>query len=417
MVDINKIVSWFEENPKRLEISAGKLVRGERGRQDLFEGVTVADIYEAKAIARANSKSEDITSVPPSDLKFEEDIKAGTAVTCFSSPEEIRDLEALIKYGKIDTSKWEITKYVQNYWGNAKDPHWQVKAWLSVKKDESLFQDKFIEFLKIYTPLNKEIPFFGDRKKAVSCLVFNKQDAHLNKKDIDGDNDIDRRFGKVILNTMQILEKATAVNYLETVVYIIGSDEFNSEWTAATTKGTPQSNILSYEEGFKRICDHEVGMINLLKQKTDNLKVIYLPGNHDHYVGWHMINWLETYFRNEEGITFDSSTKCTKYIKWDNTALMLNHGDDIKPEKMASMFPMGFKEGWSSCDNHYIMCGDKHHTLAKDFNGIQFYQIPALSSAKSLWDDKKGHLYTKAEMTAFLIEAEIGMTDIMKRPM
>jgi type IV secretory pathway TrbF-like protein len=49
------------------------------------------------------------------------------------------------------------------------------------------------------------------------------------------------------------------------------------------------------------------------------------------------------------------------------------------------------------------------------FNGIKFYQIPAFSNAKSLWDDKVGHTMSKAEVTGFLIDDCDGMTNIFKQ--
>jgi type IV secretory pathway TrbF-like protein len=53
--------------------------------------------------------------------------------------------------------------------------------------------------------------------------------------------------------------------------------------------------------------------------------------------------------------------------------------------------------------------------VSQDFNGIKFYQIPAFSKAKSLWDDKMGHVMSKAEVTGFLVEEGSGMTNIFKQ--
>jgi hypothetical protein len=94
---------------------------------------------------------------------------------------------------------------------------------------------------------------------------------------------------------------------------------------------------------------------------------------------------------------------------------MFNHGDAIKPAKLANMFPIEFKEEWSKCNNYYIFTGDKHHEVSIDFNGIKFYQLPALSGSKSLWDEKNGHTCSPAELTAFLIEEDQGMSAIYKQ--
>ena len=49
-------------------------------------------------------------------IKFLEDVDKGTGEVVFNSKEEIRTLDELIEKCRIDTDKWEITKYIQNYW-------------------------------------------------------------------------------------------------------------------------------------------------------------------------------------------------------------------------------------------------------------------------------------------------------------
>jgi DNA repair exonuclease SbcCD nuclease subunit len=182
-----------------------------------------------------------------------------------------------------------------------------------------------------------------------------------------------------------------------------------------TTKGTPQQNTHSHHESFEFICDHEVAIITMLLQHANNIDVIFVSGNHDEFAGWYMIKWLEGYFRTTERVSFDISPKYRKYVSYGNTALMFNHGDVLKPVKLAALFPMEYRENWSSHENFYIFTGDKHHEVSLDLNGIKFYQLPALSTSKSLWDDKNGHVMSKAEITGFLIDEFDGLTNIFKQ--
>ena len=349
-------------------------------------------------------------------VKFEEDLIKGVGEVIINSKDEIKSIDELIEKCGIDTSVWEITKYVQNYWGNSSTPHWQVKAWLAKKKEEQLFQESFVEFLASYQPVSQEImsPIVDFRKDDAS-LIINKQDSHLNKYDIEGNNDIDERLSNILYKVEMIASQAVLSNNLENITYIIGSDEFNSEFTGMTTKGTPQTNTHTYQQSFEYICNHEVLMITMLLQYAKNVNVVYVPGNHDEYVGWHMVNWLQTYFRETTRIIFDVSPKYRKYISYGNSAMMFNHGDAIKPSKLAAMFPIEYREDWSSHSNFYIFTGDKHHEVSHDFHGIKFYQISAFSNSKSLWDDKNGHTCSKGEVTAFLIDKEQGMTNIFKQ--
>ena len=349
-------------------------------------------------------------------VKFIEDVTKGTGEITANFSEEIKSLDELIEKCKIDTEKWEITKYVQNYWGNGENPHWQVKAWLGKKTTEQVFQDSFVDFLESYVPVSQDVvnPEFTVGKQ-LAMLVINKQDSHLNKYDIDGNNNISHRLAEIMHRVATIIAQAKLSNNLENITYIIGSDEFNSEYSGATTKGTPQTNTHTYHDSFKFICDHEVMMITMLLQQAENVNVVYVAGNHDEFVGWHMITWLQSFFRNTERVTFDCSPKYRKYISYGASAMMFNHGDAIKPAKLAALFPIEFREGWSFHENFYIFTGDKHHEVSHDFNGIKFYQIPAFSNAKSLWDDKNGHTMSKAEVTGFLIEQNSGMTNIFKQ--
>jgi len=349
-------------------------------------------------------------------VKFSEDIKKRTGEIIINSKEEIKDLDDLIAKCKIDVNTWEITKYVQNYWGNVQSPHYQVKAWLSRKNEEKLFQDNFISFLENYKPCSFDVtvPKF-DSKKPDGCLIINKQDSHLDKLDIGGDNNIKDRFDGFIEKVGVILDQASLSSNLTDIMYIIGSDEFNSEFTGGTTKGTPQQNILSYHDSFQAVCDHEISVINLLLQEGGSVDVIFVSGNHDEYVGWHLASWLKTYYKNETRVFFDISPRYRKYVSYGSSAIMFNHGDAIKPAKLAHIFPIEYKDEWSNHENFYVFTGDKHHEMSLDFNGIKFYQLPAFSKARSTWDDKNGYITTKGEITGFLIDFDNGITNIFKQ--
>jgi hypothetical protein len=386
-------------------------------------GITEFEVDELLKELRNQEKSEEdaevgnyISELENVIVKFTEDISKGVGEVVANFSEEVKSLDELIEKCHIDTDKWEITKYVQNFWGNGGNPHWQVKAWLAKKSAEQVFQDSFVDFLASYQPVSQEVmsPKF-DPERPNGMLVINKQDSHLNKWDVDGDNNVLDRLAKIMYKVEVIAAQAQLSNNLEEITYIIGSDEFNSEYTNATTKGTPQQNTHTYHTSFEYICDHEVLMITMLLQYAKHVNVVYVAGNHDEFVGWHMVNWLQTYFRNIDRLTIDSSPKYRKYVSYGNSALMFNHGDAIKPAKLAALFPIEYRDQWSFHHNFYIFTGDKHHEVSHDFNGIKFYQIPAFSNAKSLWDDKNGHTMSKGEVTAFLIDQAEGMTNIFKQ--
>lgn len=391
---------------KLIEYLKANYVPGQKWQQ-------IAEKFGFTAEAARNTwlryrKSTPVTATSSNKVvKMEEDIKTGKGEITIEGPTEIKSLKDLETL--IDTDKWEVTKYVQSSWSGK----FQVKAWLEPKV--TVVTENFTEFLKTYKPAapKAKLAKFSAVSGKVS-IILPKQDAHYNKFDIMGDNSIEQRFEDNIQAIARILARVTSVNEIEEAVYVVGSDEVNSEWMNTTTKGTPQQNILTYHQGFTSICDHEVEVINMLLETSKSVKVVYVPGNHDEFVGWHIINWLETYYRNEPRIKFDTSILNTKYYSYGNSAVMLNHGDKIKPRDLASKFPRDYKEKWSETDFHYIFTGDKHTEFSADIHGIKYYRVPQLSNAKSGWDDKMGYTDGHAEMTAFVLTENRGMSDILK---
>lgn len=356
------------------------------------------------------SSLEDIfLGIFSSDVKVDKD-KGTLESTVWTDYEPKDDAELAILH-KVNLDKYTISNYYSKY-RNGKYGS-TVFCKLRPLDDVQTFQEEFKEFLKEFKPSPLIAKITKNKAKPNISLILPKQDAHFNKFDINGDNDIDVRFNIHHTSVLNMLHKASSVNNIKEVVYIVGSDQFNSEWTNATTKGTPQKNILTHQEAFKAICNHEVEIINTLLHYSETVKVVFLPGNHDQFVGWHLVDWLESYYRDND-IEIDSSIENTKYHKFGNTGIMFNHGDAIKPKELAAKFPIGFKHNWSKCDNYIIFTGDKHTELSLDIHGIKFYQVPQLSSAKSDWDDKQGYIDSKAEVTSFVITENNGMSDIYK---
>lgn len=368
------------------------------------------------------AKEEYLMDLEDKVTRFEEDFAKGTAQVEALVGQEIKTLDELVTKCNIDLTKWQITKWIQNFWNNK----YQVKVFLAPIEQKDVFQSNFIEFLKDYKPtivpaptieLNPEEIAKALREQGVSdfnipkgCLVISKQDLHFNKLDIKGDNDIEARFKSYESAVDRIIHKALLSYSLGRIVYVIGSDEFNSEWMGTTTKGTPQQNMIGYHEGFARICTHETRIIEKLASYGRTVNIIYMPGNHDEYVGWHMITWLNAFFRDRSNILWETSPGYRKYILYNNTGMMFNHGDVIKPQKLAGIFPQEFKEHWSSTDYQYIFTGDKHNELTMNIDGILFYQLTQGSNATSKWDEKQGY-QAKGFLTAFVISEKWGLAD------
>lgn len=341
-----------------------------------------------------------------------EDKEKGTKEFHFTA-DNIPDESEIVEHFNIDLSKYKISQIWHKTTPSGK---YSISVNLQALRGAEAIQipQEFIDKINTLAQHTVSLSNHLDKNKPLASLLIPKQDAHWNKRDINGKNSIEDRFKVFTQTLLEQLEKVIKTNSLEKITYIIGSDEFNSEWTGQTTHGTPQSNILTYQQSFEKISEFNIETIKLLRFYAPKVEVILLNGNHDHNVGWHLATLLKQVFKKNESVEVNDSIDNTKVVSFHSTLVLLNHGDAVKPKDLAAKFPIIAKDIWSNYSNYTVICGDKHHEMSHDFHGTMFYQVPQLSTAKSDWDDKKGFITSKAELLLFLFE-EDGLSNILRK--
>lgn len=423
MDKLQPIVERFLKRPGYMERGAGYLAK-------VFN-TTKETIYEAKAAAKALLLNREVQDIHQHLGKVEDLINRkfnnnkGECDLDGIVPERITTLEALIKACNIDTQQWEVLSWECNKWEvgakNAQNkievtPLFQVKAKLARPKAATVFQSEFLHFLSTYQPevvLRIGMDVAYPRENAL--LVLPKQDAHFDRVDTKRRDSMADRFQQVEAETLSIVNEAKALHHLKKITYIVGSDQFNSEWTGMTTGGTPQSNVVDYKTAFRLICNHEIALIENLRVHADHVEVLFVPGNHDEYAGWHLAQWLACHYRNVPGVTVtegdDNDTY--RFERFSNAAIMYDHGATCDGKELAQLFPMEFRKEWSQCDHFYIFTGDKHNERSQDVKGIKYFRVPAMTPSKSKWERKRHR--TPGEMQAFLIKEDRGLTNMYAR--
>lgn len=371
-------------------------------------GTSVRQVVEWKEELKSGDKVE--LSIEGKTQKYNLDKGTVEISSVYDFPP---DPDTVVSDHNIDTTKYCLSSYYSK--GHKNGTYTVTALFKRIAEIEEKIND-FQEFLKSYKPAFNGVRLDKkDRKLGEGALIINKQDAHHNKLDTsDYGNNIQERFSEYENGLANTILRVKSLANLNNIIYIIGSDEFNSEVTGATVKGTVQQNMLGYHESFELICNHEVSVIKKLLQSSDKVEVIYLLGNHDATVSFHMCSWLKVYFRDESRVNVEISTEFTKYFSLFDTAIGINHGDVIKPEKLVQNFPLAYKTGFGAANHHIFMTGDKHTELTRDIGGVKFYQIPAISKARGSWDKQMGYTETKAQITSFLIEPGQGVSTILK---
>lgn len=372
-----------------------KFIEGNKSTLNLLTGEEEGNRFDTDTIEGISSRER---------YSDTENIKVTALYQSEPSPDQIE------KDHNIDTTKW----YLHSCYTKSSVKGWTVTAHFRLKSQEQQFSEDFTKMISTYKPIIKDIqkvtPMPFSKEKAF--LVIDIQDPHYNKLDITGEINNSDHMDEVAFKIRETVIKSQLLYNLEKIYYIIGSDHFNSEYTNTTTKGTPQQNTLIFTNSFEEICNFEVNIINFLSRQVPEVEVIYCGGNHDQYVSWHMVKYLEAFFR-DSNIEFSSDMTYTKYHKRGSTVFCTNHGDVQKPERLAQNFPEEFKE-WSDTKYRYILTGDKHTELSRSIGGIEFYQIPSLSPHKSDWDLKMGYTISPIRLTSFLFSEQAGLKNIFK---
>lgn len=369
-LSVSSIVYKYLQNPKYMECGAGKMAK--------LWGTTPENIRQARAKAR-NLLHKD-TSV----VSRVEDLKNKVAKYEGTFNEEPKSSEDIVALFKIDTSKYALTKYWTKFQGNS----WTVTAEVTMLKDKLPTPEEILNVLKSYSP--HKITYTRKEKSEVNrrktCAFFDLTDFHLDKKDIFN-TPIEQKVEEYSILLDSLLFKAKASNYLDEIVFVIGSDMLHTDNIFnQTTKGTQQEVNISWDEAFITAFDIYVNSIIKLAKCCNKLNVILVSSNHSRTKEFYLAYALKRYFEYDTSIVFDISTAQRKVYIYGNTFIGLHHGN-TKIDMLPLVFAKEFTSSWGVCKYHEIKVGDKHHYMEKDYGGVRIKQLPACTNPDNWHND------------------------------
>lgn len=388
---MQKLVDYFITKPKQLTRSAGKFVRGERGGE-LFKGFTLDEVNKAKQLAREFLNNQTVTTVQNKEI--EGNITKGEFKSTIVVDYEPKSTEELYTLHKIDKNQYVIT----NYWSKL-TPSGKFTSSVFCKKrtlDDITGKD-IISVLDKYTPklqfLNTDIKQ-NESFVRPTCLFIDITDFHLDKRDIYGTT-IEEKEEQYKRTLQEIVLKAYHSNNIDEIVFIIGSDFLHTDtYFNTTTKGTPQDTNSTWNKSFEVAFNLYSDSIINLSQYCNKLKVVLVSGNHGRTKEYYLAFALHKYFTNFTNVEFDITPDFRKCITYGNTFVGLHHGD-CKQDSLPLIFAKEFNKQWGECDNHFVITGDKHHSLEKDIQGVILKQLPALTKADNWHNSSNFHLSQK----------------------
>lgn len=321
--------------------------------------------------------------------EMQEDLKTGKAEVTFKNIEKLEDLEQL-----IDKEKWDIAKYVQNYW-NGK---YQVKAWLEPKKpkESELITNILQNYQSTWTGVPNATKIVNNIWTDDSLLVINLNDLHLDKRDMENST-IETNISNYFKVLEYLVMKAYHSAKIEKILFVVGNDVFNTDNIHdQTTGGTPQRCNTTWNDAYEKVFDAMVKSIQYLSEFAEKgVHVVLVQGNHDRTKSYYMAHGLEAFFKNDPTVSFDRSSNINKSYVYGNTFLGFNHGNNLN-DKLPLAFAQEFYQDWGKCKYHDIIISDKHHNNEKVFKtqtqndgsqGVKLRILPSLSKPDRWHDD------------------------------
>lgn len=339
----------------------------------------------------------------------------------------IHTLDELLEFCKVDTSVWEVERFIVNKWEmgfkNALDiadtiPLYQVKAFLRRKVEVAAAANEIAalkELAQTEMPLPSPKVIVEGTKGGM--LEINLTDHHFGKQAwgletgwANYDVKIATRAFHSALDT--ILNRSPFARW-EEIWFVVGNDLFNADNTAGqTTSGTQVESDVRHEKTYVTVRTLMVQAIEKLRHLADVVHVIVVPGNHDHNATWHLGDSLELYFSQYDDVQVDNRPGPRKYHVFGQTLIGYAHGDKGKLKDLPLLMATEAREEFGATKFHEWHTGHTHQTKTEETHGIRVRVLPALCPPDA-WHAENGFVGNLRSSEAFVWDAKEGLIGIV----
>jgi calcineurin-like phosphoesterase family protein len=306
---------------------------------------------------------------------------------------EIEEVELQVEPKLKLKSRWSIG----NKWG---------ESYVAVKEGEvnpDDFRKQLIDEISKFSPKVKEFKF--EKKNNPVALEISLPDLHVGKGDID---ELEKNF---FLSLYSLIEKTKGYE-IEEIMLPVGNDLLNSEGiTRATSKGTPQTDSVHWAESFTRAWKMLAKAVDYLSTIAP-VKVYNVYGNHDVSRCYYAGDVLTAYFKDNKNVIVDNDYKPFKFYEYGNSAIMLNHGDNVKPSEYPLVFATEFPELFARCKYREVHLGHVHKERVDEYRGVKVRFLASICSNDE-WHQFMGYSAMR-NAQAFIWDKQTGLTGFVQ---
>lgn len=236
-----------------------------------------------------------------------------------------------------------------------------VQAWIKQRADD-IDPESFLEAIKeAVEPYEFESRQFDNADRMLEIPLF---DMHWGVAFMD-------HYSKVLDDILELIHSRDWCQ----IVIPFGQDFFHNDSVVHgyTTSGTVIEKVdmtTAVKDGRRFIN----AIIDAALEHSNQVKVIYTPGNHDRSISWMFMQVLME--RYGESIV-DDSMMYRKVVAYGKNAVMFTHGDSKQatPKNLAHIFPISFPEEFAAASIREIHAGHLHHESEADIYGVMVRRL------------------------------------------
>lgn len=336
----------------------------------------------------------------------------------------IHTLEQLLTFFEVDLEIWEVERFICNKWEMGYknvleqadyEELYQVKAFLK-KKKSVVFAKQEIASLKELAKTEAKEPRRAVAKPNKShpvMLEINLTDHHFGKLAWGletGHANYDVKIAtEVFHRALDTILNRSPFKAYEEIWFVVGNDLFNADDTQGrTTAGTQVESDVRHEKTYVTVRTLMVQAIEKLRFLGSKIKVIVVPGNHDHNATWHLGDSLELYFAKYSDVEVDNRPAPRKYHRFGQTLVMFTHGDKGKRKDLPLLMATEARELFGATAFHEIHTGHNHTLKVEETHGIRNRILSALCPPDA-WHAENGYVGNLRSSEAFVWDKQEGL--------
>lgn len=414
-----------------------QILDGDGTYRQKYQQIFGEDVSKDTARHRLNRLREKMTTCSMEDITvdFKDTIKIdNNGQQCSEklldcSQEQLKDPEYLLQMHGYDNTKFQLVSATASVWKNStKDNKVLYSSRIHVKplaaeQNLSSLIEKTVDQLftdKSENYSHKRLTNIQKRYAKAPCndkyLEICLPDLHFGLTENENSNalyEFEQIFERKTWEIGKIVQ-TTQPNWIDLV--FLGDILHYDTAYKTTTKGTPQCSNVSFEtmftsasENIIMLIDYILDLTNHVDKPNPQIRVIYVPGNHDTVLGYALMTVIGAYFHDNERITFDLQQTDRKFTMYGSNLVGFIHGD-MNAKRINQWLYKDAKQFISNANQIEIHCGHLHSEQVIEDNGVITRHLPTICGS-SPFEIKQGYNSVK-RLSAFLWDGLTGLQNV-----